>query len=171
MTLDSFFSRARRYFDSRSFRITLIVLLGFFVALAFFEAGMLVGLHEARSSYRWGEAYQQNFGGPPGGFILKPGSAPNGHGTFGRIASTSKNSFIISDPNHPEETIMITPDTVIRNGMDEVSAQSLTAGTFVVIIGEPNADGAIDARLIRIMPAPPMSGTSSPIMNAVYINR
>lgn len=154
MTINSFLSRVRRSFDSHPFQVTLIALLCVVVVLAVFEAGMLVGLHEARNSYQWGEAYQRNFGGPPGGFILQPGSAPNGHGTFGRIASTSNDSFIITDPNHPEETIMLSPDTVIRNGAEEVPPKSLTAGTYVVIIGSPSTTGAIDAKLIRIMPAP-----------------
>lgn len=162
MSTDSFLYSLRRSFDSRAFRITLIALLGLTAALAVFEAGMLVGLHEARSSYRWGEAYQRNFGGPPGGFIPDPGSLPNGNGAFGRIASTSKGSFIISDPAHPEETVILNADTVIRNGTDEVSAQSLTVGTFVVIIGSPNSNGTLDAKLIRIMPAPPQAGSSTP---------
>lgn len=162
MTINSFLSSLRRSFDSRTFRVILIALIGLVAVLAVFEAGMLVGLHEARSSYRWGEAYQRNFGGPPGGFIPNPGSLPNGNGAFGRIASTSKGSFIISDPAHPEETVILSPDTVIRNGADEVSAQSLTVGTYVVIIGSPSSNGTLDAKLIRIMPAPPQAGVSAP---------
>lgn len=160
MSWNTFIARARRSFDARPFRITIITLLGLLVALAIFEGGVLFGLHQARSSYSWGEAYQRNFGGPAGGFIPRPGSNPNGHGVFGQIASTSADSFIITDPSHPEQTVRVASTTIIRSGGQDVSASTLTAGAYVVVIGTPTTDGVIDATLIRVMPAP-QGGTAT----------
>lgn len=163
MTWNSFLSRARRSFESRPFRTIFALLVALLVVLVIFEAGVLFGMHQARSSYRWGEAYQRNFGGPAGGFIPRPGSTPNGHGVFGVIASTSASSFIITGPNHPEQTIRVGGDTVIRNGTQDVSAASLSVGAYVVVIGIPGSDGVIDAKLIRITPTPPGSSASSTV--------
>lgn len=161
MPWNSYIARARRSFDSRPFRSAIVILVALLVGLAIFEAGVLFGLHQARHSYRWGEAYQRNFGGPGGGFFLHPGGIPNGHGAFGRIASTTDSSFIITDPSHPEQSVRVDSGTVIRNGAQDVSLSALTAGTYVVVIGEPGTDGVIDAKLIRIIPAPPDMASST----------
>lgn len=155
MIIQTVAPRLRRFIEAKPFETILVALFVLVILIAVFEAGVFFGMREARSSYRWGENYDRNFGGPGGGFMPSPGSLPNGHGAFGRIASTSLPTFIITDPVHPEEHITIGDDTVIRDGNTTVSSSALTVGTYVIIVGSPGEQGSIEAKLIRIMPAPP----------------
>jgi len=164
----AFVDRTRRFIDSRPVASIIICVIALCVIVAIFEAGVLFGLHQARHSYRWGENYAQNFGGPRGGFIgavPAPGGMPNGHGAFGQISNVSLPTFIITDPAHPEERIRVASSTVIRDGTKTVDGASLTKGAYVVVLGSPDDQGVIDASLIRIMPAPPARPG-----DAMYIN-
>lgn len=159
MTIHSLTTRLRSLTDSRPFIVILFTLFILLIISVIFEAGVLFGMHEARLSYRWGENYAMNFGGPRGGFMpmmdgLPP--APNGHGAFGQIATTTLPTFIITDPIHPEESIRVGTSTIIKDGANTVTTAALTRGTYVVVLGTPDAEGSIDASLIRIMPAPGM---------------
>jgi hypothetical protein len=166
-----FVARVRRFIDSRPFASIIISVIVLFGIVAIFEAGVLFGMHQARHSYRWGENYAQNFGGPRGGFVTfmsAPGDMPNGHGAFGQISNVSLPTFIITDPAHPEERIRVASSTVIRDGTKTVDDASLTKGTYVVVLGSPDDTGVIDASLIRIMPAPPVHAAHPG--DVMYIN-
>ena len=166
-SFSAFVEHGRRYIDSRPFMAILTGLIVLLVIIAIFETGVFFGLHEARHSYRWGENYAQNFGGPRGGFfgsVSAPSDMPGGHGAFGQISNVSLPTFVITDPAHPEERIRVASSTVIRNGAGTTDASALSTGTYVVVLGTPDENGVIDAALIRIMPAPPArpSGASGP---------
>jgi hypothetical protein len=46
---------------------------------------------------------------------------------------------------------MVSSGTVIRNGGSDVLLGSVAVGDQVAVIGEPNDQGQIDARFIRIL--------------------
>ncbi len=133
-----------------------ISLAGFAVVVLIFGAGMFVGGMKAKFSYRWAESYHRNFGGPQGGFFGNwrkmpplPGEFIEGHGAFGEIIELKDNGFVIKDRGEIEKVIVTTKDTIIKKGMKTVEGD-LKVGEYVVIIGSPNEEGQIEAKLIRV---------------------
>ena len=134
-----------------------IGLAGFAVIVLIFGAGMVIGEMKAKFSYRWAESYHKNFGGPRGGFFGDwrripplPGDFIEGHGAFGEIIELNGNSFVIKGRGNVEKIIIITEDTIIKKGMKTIK-DGLKVGEHVVIIGSPNEEGQIEAKLIRIL--------------------
>ena len=133
--------------------------------LCIFEAGVVVGYHEASFSSRWGQNYGRNFGGSE----MMPGfpdmHGPNSNGTMGKIISVSTvastTTIVVSDPQKPEEKIVINTDTIIRDHENTIPASSLSAGSYVVVLGAPDDQGEIQAKLIRVVPAPVMNATTT----------
>jgi hypothetical protein len=76
-----------KIFKSKTFKIVLAVIAGFVIILLILAMGMFIGYRKANFSYRWGENYHRNFGGPRGGFFEDFGGRDfiGGHGTFGQI--------------------------------------------------------------------------------------
>lgn len=127
---------------------------GCILLLLTFRAGMIVGYHKAMFSYRWGENYHRNFGGPRFGFFSNSGrDFIESHGTFGQVIKIDSTTLVVKGRDDVEKIIVITKDTAIRRGIDNIMPIDLRVDDPVVIIGTPNNDGQIEARLIRVMPA------------------
>ena len=151
------------------FRWVIIGLASFVALVLVFGAGVKVGTLKAGYSYRWAENYHKNFAGPRGGFMggdwkkIPRGEFIEAHGAFGEIielksstdstslpqASSGQESFVIKGRGDVEKIIVTTVDTVIKNGRETVN-DGLKVGDRVVIIGSPNSEGQIEAKLIRI---------------------
>lgn len=143
-----------KIFESKTFKIV-IALIAIFVALFLvFSLGMFVGTKKADFSFRWAEQYHRNFAGPRDGFFQdfmgKDFVEPNG--TFGKIIQVNDDSIIVSGREKTEKNILITENTIIKYQNIEIKISDLKVDDNVVIIGEPNQDGRIDAKLIRVMP-------------------
>ena len=136
--------------------------IGFGIALLvmlIFRAGMFVGMEKARFSYRWGENYHRNFGGPGMGPMgpMGRGEFFGGHGAVGPIIRINKNNIVIRDRENVEKVIAIGKDTRIFSGRDKISKKDLKVDEPVVVIGEPGKKGEVDAKVIRVFAngAPP----------------
>ncbi len=132
----------------------IIGVAGFIVVVLIFGVGMFVGGMKARFSYRWAESYHKNFAGPKGGFLgdwrsFPQGDFIEGHGAFGEIIELQDAGFVIKGRGDVEKVIVTTKDTVVMKGRETVK-DGLKVGDNVVIIGSPNEDGQIEAKLIRI---------------------
>lgn len=136
-------------------KLAMIVLGGFVAVVLIFGAGVKVGEVKARYSYRWAENYHKNFGGPKGGFMggdwrkMPRGEFIDAHGTFGEIIEIKDNGFVVKGRGDIEKIIVTTKETVVKNGAESV-VDGLKVGDQVVIIGAPNAEGQIEAKLIRV---------------------
>lgn len=146
--------------QSKSFQGILIGIIISIIALLIFQAGVTVGQHKARFGDRMGEHFERNFvdmnreGFSPSlgfGEMLPPG----GHGAAGEVMSVTLPTFVIAGPDNLERTIVVTDETVIRQYRNEVNTESIRTGNFVVVLGEPNDKGEIEAKLIRFLPPPP----------------
>lgn len=129
-------------------------LVSFIIIVLIFSTGVKVGTLKARYSYRWADNYHKNFAGPRGGFLgdwrkFPAGDFIGGHGAFGEIIELNDSSFIIKGRENIEKVIVITKDTVIKKGRETV-LDELKVGDQVTIIGSPNEDGQIEAKLIRV---------------------
>lgn len=163
------------FFTSAKFRVLFVVLGVLLVAFTSFAVGMAVGFHKARYSYAWGENYNRNFGigygrgdGRPGmmngrggygsGMMnnrdFTGGEYRNAHGVSGTILSLTDGNIVVIDRFGRENTIAVSDKTIIKNGSDTVTRDTLKAGDEVTILGNPGDTGVVNADLIRIFGRP-----------------
>jgi hypothetical protein len=132
----------------------IIILVAFILLFSVFSLGMFVGERKANFSFRWAEQYHKNFAGPRNGFFqdFMGKDFMESNGTFGKIIQINEDSIIVSGRENPEKVISITKNTIIRCQKKDMSISDFKINDEVIIIGEPNQDGQIDAKLIRVMP-------------------
>lgn len=139
----------------------IIGLLAIVVIVLVLGLGILIGEKKAKFSYRWAEQYHKNFAGPKTGFLgdwrkisLSPSDFIEGHGTFGEIIELRDTGFVIKGRGDVEKVIVTTKDTIVMKGRETVK-NGLKVGDNVVVIGSPNDEGQIEAKLIRIFEGEP----------------
>jgi hypothetical protein len=130
--------------------ITCMILVAFWV-------GMEVGFTKAAFSYGFGDNYYGAFG-PKNihhgmGFI--PNDISGAHGANGKILSINLPMFVVADVANVEKIVRISDETVIKKLRDTISANELTQGDFVVIVGSPGDRTEVGAKFIRVLPPPP----------------
>jgi hypothetical protein len=149
----------KEFIQSHTFRGIIIGLSLAIVGLIIFQAGVAMGERKAVFSQRFGNTFERNFRGPDGGmmFLGFPGEGqmPGGHGAVGEIISITPPNVIIAGPDNLEKTIVIGTDTRIREFQSELKAGDLQVGDHIIILGEPNEEGQIEAKLVRLLPPPP----------------
>lgn len=146
--------------------------LGVLAAVLFiFRAGMMVGYRQAKFGGRLGDNYYRAFG--EGGRFDRelPGGFPNAHGVAGKIVGIALPTFVVADRDGVEKIVLVTDDTVVRRFRDEIEPEDMRADEFAVIIGSPNEEAQIEAKLIRIMPPLPEGPAGSPMGPAMIIFR
>ena len=125
------------------------------IVIAVFSLGVSVGFHKARFTYSWSNNYPNNFGQPGGKLLLQMpppgGQFFNAHGLDGTILSTSTDSIVIKDEDGNEKTIITDPSTTIRLGSQNIMANELKSDQEIVVIGEDNDQGQIQAKFIRVL--------------------
>jgi len=137
-------------------KLILIGLGVFIISALIFKTGMFIGAMKASFSYRWAEEYHRNFAGPRAGFFgfkpPLPGDFIESHGTFGEIIKIEGNTLIVKGRENIEKIVLLTEKTIIKSGLRDIKISDLKIGDMVVIIGSPNEQGQIEAKLIRVFP-------------------
>lgn len=153
-----------KYFQSQTFKYVLWAIGGLIVLLLTFKAGMEVGEKKAGYSLRWGENYHRNFGGPRGGFFndFRGRDLIDGHGIFGQIIKIGNGSLAIKGRDNMEKAVVLKDSTTITSPQGTLKLENLKVDDNIVIIGEPNKDGQIEAKFIRLMPALPLQQSRPP---------
>lgn len=142
-------------FWRQTLKWVIVGLVGLAVFVLIFGAGMFVGLEKARFSYLWAESYHKNFAGPRQGFVNDwrrlpmPNDFMEAHGAFGEIIELKDSGFVIRGRGDMERLIITTRDTVIKKGAETIE-DGLKVGDYVVVIGGPNQEGQIEAKLVRL---------------------
>lgn len=140
---------------SKIFKWLVFTLAELILLIGAFALGTSVGFHKAGFSYSWATHYRGNFGGPTTGQFMPPPSGSNfftPHGEYGEILSVNgTSSIIIKDSGGNENTILISPGATIRQDYQTLLPQNLKAGQDIVVIGQPNDQGQIEARFIRVL--------------------
>src|SRR3989338_2328849 len=142
----------------KKFNVKALIAVGAAVILLLlvFGAGVKVGTLKARYSYKWAENYHKNFAGPKGGFFgdLKRGFKDRdfigAHGVSGSIIKIDGSTFIVNGGDNVEKTILVSEKTTITSRRETIKASDLKVDARVVIIGCPNEQGQIEAKLIRL---------------------
>jgi len=146
----------------KSKKVTVLITALFTVAILVgtFSVGTAVGYRKAKFSYAWGENYHRNFGGPRDGFMrninqdFNGGDFIGGHGTFGQILDLRDQQIVVRGKGNVEKIITINGDTNMRRFQDKIQFTDLKVNDPIVVIGEPNDQGQIEAKFIRVMPMP-----------------
>jgi hypothetical protein len=160
-----------KFFQSKAFKTTLWVMAGLIASLFIFKAGTIAGFKKASFSYRWGENYHRNFGGPRGGFLgdFGGGDFIGAHGVFGQImkidssAGSTQATLVIRGSDGVEKIALIKEDTTIKRFRETVKISGLKVDDYMVAIGEPNDAGEIEAKFIRLLPSPAAKTPPKPL--------
>lgn len=150
-----FKDKIRKIAGSKNFEKVLYVLGALFVVSFIFHAGMIVGFERASFRHDWGNNYERNFGPkgkPP--FLNDIKGSPNAHGAIGKIIKIEFPNIVVLDKDQTEKIVIIDDKTNILERKDTISKEELTLDKYVIVIGTPNANGQIEAKLIRVIPSP-----------------
>ncbi|MCX6751407.1 MAG: hypothetical protein NT161_01415 [Candidatus Nomurabacteria bacterium] len=145
----------KKVFESKISTRILIIIGVVIVAMLIFSAGIFVGFRKASFGRDWGENYERNFGMRSGGMMFGRNNFPNAHGAIGKIIKIELPTMIVQDTKDNTEKIILTKDdTRIQKMMSEITLNDLVINDYIVVIGSPNNQGQIEAKLIRVMPSP-----------------
>ena len=155
----SFYMDLKNIHKSKTVRGIIIGLGIAILVLGIFKLGQVSGYHKARFSQRFGDNFNRNFVDPRGEGFFKDFSdregLPGGHGAVGKIVSIALPLVLVSGPDNIEKTIVISDSTEILKYRDDITTTDLKVGDFIVVLGTPNDDGQVEAKLIRTIPPPP----------------
>ena len=133
----------------------LYVIAILFLACLIFRAGVFVGFRKANFGHAWSEHYYKNFGRTPNHReFFGEDHFPNANGATGKIIKIELPTIIVQDKDNTEKVVLLKDDTKILNGRQEIKSSDLKMDNFVIIIGTPNTEGQIEAKIIRVLPEP-----------------
>ena len=146
-------NKLNKFFTSGTIPKVITILVIILVFLLIFQAGFVVGFRKAAFSFNWNKNYMMNGHDPRS--IMAPfmydRDGINPHGAVGEIISINLPSILVKRTSGTEEVINIGPKTDIRSMRQIASTSDLTLHKQVIVIGEANSNGQIDATLIRIL--------------------
>lgn len=170
----------KAFAESKRFNSVIYGFAILIVALLIFQAGVFVGFQKANFSYRWGDNYQKFFemrgrdAGTPKGFdsVFRNGEQREGgrgffeqvpmvprddfmgaHGVTGKIIDIKLPNIVVSDIDNTEKAVLLDDLTIIRQFKGDIKAADLKIGDNIIVVGAPNDNAEIVARMIRVMPA------------------
>jgi hypothetical protein len=143
--------------ESKPFKIVLYGIGVLIIISAIYQAGVVVGFQKATYGSNWHSNYLRNFGPVhrPRMLLGVPENIPNAHGAIGKIIKAGYPIFIVEDADKTEKIVIVKDETEIRKFKTIGTKEDLTVDAFIVVIGSPNEDGHVEAKLIRILPTPP----------------
>jgi hypothetical protein len=149
--------------ESKLFRAIILSIAGFIILAFVFGLGVFVGTKKADFSFRWADQYHRNFGGPQGGFFgdMMGQDFTAANGVFGQIIKIDGQTLTIKSKDNVEKSILISDKTTIIYQRKNMKLSELKVNDSVVVIGDPNDQGQIQAELIRVMPAPPQNSPAN----------
>ncbi len=156
MNIPEIKQKIRTYLQSRGSQKVILVLGCGVIALAIFQAGILVGTHEAKFGKDWNNNYYDNFGPRHDDGMPRPNREfPNAHGAAGKILKINLPTITVEDRDMTEKVVLLNNSTKVVRQRQPIQAKDLAIDDFIVVIGNPNDQGQIEAKFIRTMPVPP----------------
>lgn len=142
-----------RFFGSNGYA-RLIKALGILLCiLIIFATGMFAGYKKADFDARWNRNYM-NAGGPHSIFApFFPDNDDIPHGASGEIVSVKLPSILLRSRDNNERVAIINDTTSIRRFRAIASTTDLATGEQVIVLGNPDSQGRLNAVLIRILPS------------------
>jgi hypothetical protein len=140
--------------ESKKVRMVLYILGGLIILFVVFGFGIAVGYQRAGFAMGFDRNYYRNFYGVSPGVAsgtMAPPVPVAGHGVVGTIIDLSSSTISLTDQSNNEHSIAISSGTVIRDGDSDSAISGMAVGDQIAVIGEPDSNGQIDARFIRII--------------------
>ncbi len=152
MELDKKYFKISEEFLKPFLMVLFLIVFGF----AMFQFGTNLGSNRGRFACNWAKNYQNNFGGPRFGFGQDQpfNDFVDGHGIFGEIIKINKTDIVVTSKEGVEKIINISDKTIIKSFEKDITIENLKLNDRLMIIGDPNDQGQIDAKLIRIFNKP-----------------
>ena len=137
--------------ESKAFKYFMVIVPVLIILILVFGLGVYVGYRKAKFSYSWGENYEKNFPKKRGFFGFMPGDIMNAHGTVGSVSEINGNIIVLKDNDGTQKSILTSSSTTVisRPGTD-LKLQDIKVNDAITVIGMPNNQGQIEAKLIRI---------------------
>ena len=85
----------------------------------------------------------------------------HGGGIMGSIIKIDGQNLVIKGEDGAEKSVLIDDKTILRQAQDDIKASDLKVDDKVTVIGQPDSQGQIDAKLIRVFENPPVQATST----------
>jgi hypothetical protein len=150
--------------NSKTVKISIIVLGAAIFTLVVFKLGMIAGFNKADFSHNLGENYRDIFTNQPPslGEKINDRSFMNANGATGKIIKINDPLLFLEEPNDGEKIISTDESTMIRMFRNQIPFSQLKTDQFVVVVGDPADNGEINAKLIRVVPPP--AGIIKPIL-------
>ena len=126
---------------SRLILASLVCIIGLLLA---FGIGVKVGERREAHYANWNRHYSDMF------HAVHEPTTPFAHGVFGTVLSNTDAGLVIQGRDQHEQTVVLTSSTAIRADQGIVTVKDLAPNTQVGVFGEANAQGQIEARLIRL---------------------
>jgi hypothetical protein len=154
---------------SKAARLALMVGGAIIVLLVVFGFGMYIGEKKEAFEYKWGENYGRFFGEPKKGFFpvpigsaqMSPRGGMNAFGNGGIVLKINGNMLAIEGYDGDEKVVAVASSTVIRELNGNIALNAIKPGDAIVVIGDPNNNGQIQARFIRVFPSQNKSGNQT----------
>lgn len=165
MNKDKIKENLNKFVESNNFKKIIFALLVIFVLIFVFELGVVSGFKKATFRHNWGDNYENNFGPkrdlPP---FVKDNikDMPNANGAIGKIIKIDLPNIVVLDKDKTEKVIVVNDKTNILERKDKINKDFLTLDKYIIVIGEPNELGQIEAKLIRVIPSPDEMLDSNP---------
>ena len=122
------------------------------IALLVFHAGVVFGMrHTAHSRHGMGHGFRSPFF--LGRFALPHDFISNTHGAVGTVSAVTLPTLTMETREGTSQTILISTSTIIRHWGEGTSTETISVGNQIVVLGEPNGQGRINAKIIRILSA------------------
>lgn len=148
-----------KIFNEKNLKIAVIILVGLLVGLLIFKLGMFVGSQRGLFACGWAEHYRPNFFGPRPGMPKRffeefnERNLMRAHGTFGKIIqiNSQDKNIVVKNEQEPEKIVIVKDDTIIEMGRRKIKFEDLKENEFIAVIGSPNNEGQIEAKIIRVL--------------------
>ncbi len=140
--------------ESKKVCAVLWILGGLIVLIVVFGLGITVGYDRAGFAAGFDRNYFRIFfGGAPAGPIgmMAPPMPVATHGVVGAVIDVGTSTISVTDDNSNEQSVAVSSGTVIRDGDATISIGGVAVGDHIAVIGEPNSEGQINARFIRVI--------------------
>jgi len=146
-----------KIFESKVFQGTIYGLGVAIVLILVFKAGEMVGYQKANFSHQWGENYYRNFVGRPNDMMknIEGNGYLSAHGGVGKIIKIELPQLVIKGQQDIEKNILLDNNTSIKRFQETLKPSDLKIDDFIVVIGAANNFGQVQAKMIRLLPAPP----------------
>lgn len=148
--------KIKEYLSSIKTNKLLLIIGVVLLVIVSFQAGMFVGFKKASFSFKIGEKYFKEMNGrrddPMMGMMRGDFSAI--HGAIGKIIKISSDSIVVLDKDQKEKIITVSISTLIKKFNESIKISDLKINDFITVIGSPDDNTSVGAKLIRVMPDP-----------------